>query len=169
MKKTIVILATASALVAGMASCKKEKMPKEAITETVNVSLKTNESYQFVLPKNLRDDPYEITTQAKHAFISEVGTNTNGDRVFKYTPITDYTGTDMVVISNDQEREEHQAHPAGTPPVGPPPNEHHKHDCKGGEEDHYIYTFNFITENATADPATKTTNGIKQSITVLNK
>jgi hypothetical protein len=34
MKKTVLMLATAAALVAGMASCKKEKMPKEAITQT---------------------------------------------------------------------------------------------------------------------------------------
>lgn len=138
MRKTILMLATAGALVAGMASCKKRPMPKEAIKQTIDVSLKENESYTFSLPKNLRDDPYEVVIQAKHYNISEVGSNTSGERVYLYTPTAGYTGSDQVVLSNDQEREEGKDHPAGPPKGGPK-----KGDCNGEEEDHYIITINF--------------------------
>jgi hypothetical protein len=143
MKKTIVLLATASALLTGMVSCKKKEMPapKPAITQTVNVSLNANEDYTFSLPKNLRDDEYEITTQASHYSISEVGKNSSGERIYKYTPATDFTGTDVVVVSNDEEREQHCSpkHHKGPKPPRPP---------KEQEEDHYIITFNFIIDTS---------------------
>lgn len=149
MKKTIVILATASALLTGMVSCKKKEMPapKPAITQTVNVSLNTNEDYTFSLPKNLRDDEYEITTQASHYSISEVGKNSSGERIYKYTPAADFTGTDVVIVSNDEEREHQcgQHPPKGIKPPRPP---------KGEEEDHYIITINFTIE-ARTDEAVK--------------
>lgn len=158
MKKTIVILATASALFTTMVSCKKKDMQaeKEAITQTVDVSLNTNESYLFTLPKNLRDDPYEITTQASHFSISELGVNASGERVYKYTPAQGYTGTDQIIVSNDQEREEHKMHPQGPPPMGPKPQGQPKGNCKDkqGEEDHYIITFNFNVKG-TENPAFK--------------
>lgn len=147
MKKTVLMLATAGALVAGMASCKKEKMPKEAITQTVTVSLAANEKYTFTLPKNLRDDAYEITDQAEHYSLSEVGVNTAGERVFNYTPAAGYVGNDQVVLSNDEEREAHKPHPKG-PKFGLPlPGRSHKGQCKGGEEDHYIITINFVVKD----------------------
>lgn len=148
MKKTIVLLATASALLTGMVSCKKKEMPspKPAITQTVNVSLKTNEDYTFSLPKNLRDDEYEITTQASHYSISEVGKNSSGKHIYKYTPSTDYAGTDVVIVSNDEERDHCcPQHQNGPKPPRPP---------KGPEEDHYTITINFTIE-ARTDEAVK--------------
>lgn len=161
----IVVLASASALMTGMASCKKEKMPKAAITQTETVNLKANESYTFVLPKNLRDDPYEITSQAQHYSISEVGVNASGERIFQYKPAEGYIGSDQVVISNDEEREMHEMHPAGPKPLGAPGKKHPKGDCKGGDEDHYIITINFVTENTAEVPV----NGLSQTISNKNK
>jgi len=149
------MLATAGALVAGMASCKKEPMPKEAITQTINVGLKSNENYTFTLPKNQEDDPYEITSQAKHFGISEVGVNTSGERVFNYTPSKDYIGSDQVIISNDREKTCQQMHPGGPQPLGPPPCGHQKGNCKGGEEDHYIITINFVMQSNSEIAITK--------------
>lgn len=146
MKKTIVILAAASALITGTVSCKKKDIQAErdAITQTVDVSLNTDEAYLFTLPKNLRDDPYEITTQASHYSISELGVNSAGERIFKYTPAQGYVGTDQIIVSNDQEREEHKTHPGGPLPGGPNAPAPPKGNCqnKQGVEDHYIITFN---------------------------
>lgn len=148
MKKAIVMLVTASAMFVGMTSCKKERMPKEAIKETINVSLKMDENYTFTLPKNLRDDPFEITSHAKHSSISEVGVNASGERVYNYKPVSGYVGNDQVIVSNDQEREEHKNHSVGPPPPsGPKKGGCHK--GKGEEEDHYIITINFVV-NGTA-------------------
>ena len=150
MRKTVLMLITASALVTGMVSCKKEEMTKAAITQTVNVSLKMDEAYTFVLPKNLRNDPYEITTQAAHYSLSQVGTNSAGDPILQYTPAAGYVGNDQVIVSNDQEREEHKDKPK---PKGPKPPKGHKPPkggCNGGEEeDHYIVTVNFIVNETT--------------------
>ena len=150
MKKTIVMLVTASAMFVGMTSCKKERIPKDAIKETVNVSLKAGENYIFTLPKNLRDDPYEITSQAKHASVSEVGVNATGERVYNYKPSSGFAGSDQVIVSNDQEREEHENHSAGPPPPTGPK----KGACgNGGEEDHYIITINFVVAGTINAPA----------------
>ena len=161
MKKTIVLLATASALFTSMVSCKKKEMPteKEAITQTEIVTINANESYIFALPKNLRDDPYEITTQGSHYSISEVGVNSSGERIYKYTPAQGFTGTDVVVVSNDQEREEHKKHPGGPHPLLPKAGGPPKGNCenKDGKEDHYIITFN-INVKGTENPELKVTN-----------
>lgn len=142
MKKTILMLAIAGVISIGNTSCKKEKMPKEAIKQTINVNLKMDENFTFLLPKNLRDDAYEITRQAVHYSFSEVGINASGNRIYQYMPATGYTGTDQVIVSNDEEREMHQ-----TPPKGPHPLRPLKKGCKGPEEEHYIITINFVIEN----------------------
>jgi hypothetical protein len=144
MKKMFLMLATAGTMMAGLASCTKEDTPAPAITQTENVSLRVGESYTFTLPKNLRDDPYEITTPAQHASVSELGVNSSGDRIYSYTPAAGYSGTDQVVVSNDQEREEHHPHPQGPPPGGP-----HSGSCSNsGPEDHYIITINFVMKGS---------------------
>lgn len=146
MKKTMLLLAVAGSMIAGMASCKKEKTPEApAITQTYDVSLKVGESYTFTLPKNLRNDPYEITTQAQHASISELDVSSSGDRIYKYTPEAGYSGTDQVIVSNDQEREQNCVHPQGPPP--PPPGTQ-PGNCNGGKEDHYIVTINFTMKGS---------------------
>lgn len=153
------MLACAGALIAGVASCKKKEMPNEpkaAITQTENVNMKVDESYSFTLPKNLRDDPYEITIQAQHALISEVGVNKAGERIFSYTPAKGYSGSDQVVVSNDQEREEHMAQQGEhyrPLPLGKEPRKG-KCDEQKGEEDHYIFTFNFLIDNPTISSVT---------------
>lgn len=136
MRKTMVILAIASALVAGMASCKKKEMPREAIKQNVDVTLTSGQDYTFTLPENLRDDEYKIITQAAHYSVSSLGTNSAGERIYQYKPSATYTGSDVVVLSNDWEREQMGQHPQGPPPGG----------CKEkeGEEDHYIITINFV-------------------------
>lgn len=156
MKKIILILAITGTLLAGMASCNKGHTPKEAIKQTINVSLKANEAYTFVLPKNLRDDPYEVTSDPVNFTISDIGEDSLGNKVYLYLPSHDYTGTDAVVLSNDQERESHQQHPQGPPPNagGSAGKGHQKEKCKGGDEEHYIITINFTIENSSTNGVT---------------
>ncbi|MBC7864319.1 MAG: hypothetical protein IAF38_15175 [Bacteroidia bacterium] len=146
MKKTILILTIAGALVVNMTSCRKEGMRKsrKPIAETINVQMKVNEAYTFVLPKNMRDDSYYFIEQASHSSISALGKNANGDRIYQYTPALNYYGKDRVVVSNAEVEYQAQGscwnpHPADAP----------KGNCdgKGGEEDHYIVTINFDVAN----------------------
>lgn len=153
MKKMTLLLATASFAVIGMQSCKKEENNhKPPISETINVQLKANEAYTFTLPKNKRNDEYEITTQPSHSAISEVGVDASGNRIYQYTPSLNYVGTDEVVVANPKEDEDHNN--GGKPEhhhLLPPPHHEHHGDCDGGEEDHYIVTINFLVANSSVN------------------
>jgi hypothetical protein len=150
MKKTILLLVSASALSVGMTSCKKgerePEQPKPAIQQSYDAKLVANQTYTFALPKNLRDDHYEILSEAQHFSLSQVTENANGDYIYTYKPAADYVGADQVILSNDWEREEmpehkeHHKHHLLPPPGG---RKHHGNCEKKGEEDHYIITINF--------------------------
>lgn len=86
-------------------SCNKSKLEKEAtvVKQTIDAAINANESYTFVLPDNTSDDPFEITTQATHFSISELGKNADGAVIYQYTPETDFVGTDVVVVANVEE------------------------------------------------------------------
>lgn len=145
MKRVMLLLTVAGFAAVSFSSCKKEEIEKAAITQTHTVQLKANESYTFVLPKNKRNDAYEFTTTASHASVSAIGKDASGNPIYQYTPEVGYVGTDQVVLSNDYEREEHANKPHPRPLLG---IGHPKGDCKGGEEDHYIVTINFVVQSA---------------------
>jgi 5'-3' exonuclease len=148
MKKMTLVLAAASLFLTGMQSCKKEENRKPPIKENINVDLAANQSYTFSLPKNKRDDAYEISSQPAHFAINEVGKDATGNRIYKYTPSLNYHGTDQVVIANVEE-DEHQG--GGNCNSNPPPSHGHGHgDCNGGDEDHYIITLHFNIQNTSA-------------------
>jgi hypothetical protein len=149
MKKAAILFATTGLLLSGITSCKKEEQHRPPIQEALNIALKANESYTFTLPKNKRNDPYEIAQQAGHYSISAVGEDASGNRIYQYTPATDYTGTDEVVVANPKEEGEHHPSPGEHPKPGLFHHEHHG-GCDGGEEDHYIVTIHFTIENTTA-------------------
>jgi hypothetical protein len=147
MKKMALVLAAASFAMVVMQSCKKkEEDHKAPIQQTVMAQLKANEAYTFTLPKNKRNDGYVILTAAAHSSVSEVGTDASGNRIYKYTPVLNYSGTDQVVVANPKEErphaEGHRHHLF--------PHPHHHGDCDGGEEDHYIVTINFTVDNSSA-------------------
>ncbi|MFL5765675.1 MAG: hypothetical protein ACJ77K_17145 [Bacteroidia bacterium] len=146
--KKAAILFVAAALLSGITSCKKEEQHKPPIQETLNIELKANEAYTFTLPRNKRNDSYEITSQAAHYSISTVGEDASGNRIYQYTPATDYTGTDAVVIANPKEEEDHHGNCAGKPHLLPPP-----HDKCDGPEDHYIVTINFTIDHTATTAA----------------
>jgi hypothetical protein len=143
MKKSSLLLAMASFLVVGMTSCEKGEEMEEAITQNLEVKLMMNEDYTFTLPENLRDDKYEIVSPATHASISLVGLDAQGNQIYQYTPEENYSGTDLVVLSNDQVREEQcnrPPHPRKGLHLRKKPG-----NCEEKEE-HYIITINFQIE-----------------------
>jgi hypothetical protein len=149
MKKTMLLFIVAGSIIAGIASCKKEEMPATVNMQTFDVSLKVGESYTFSLPESVRNIPYEISSEAKHASVSTVCVDSTGTPIYKYTPEPGYSGSDQVIISNDRERNQNC-----TAAQGPPPGETPRGACGGGKEEHYIITLNFtMEENAT--PASK--------------
>ena len=103
MKNSFFMFFLAGIALFALQSCQKAERVAALVEKTVNATLKVNESYTFTLPSNQSDDPYQITTQASHSSISELGKNTAGDMVYNYTPALDFAGTDMVVITTVEE------------------------------------------------------------------
>jgi hypothetical protein len=144
MKKTMLLLAVAGVMAAGMASCKKDEMPASAITQTIDVGLKVGESYTFALPGNTGN--YEILSPATHASLSAIGVNNSGEHIYEYTPEAGYSGSDQVIVSNDKDKKPDCAHPQGPPPAGAQHG-----DCTGEKDEHYTITINFTMQDTISE------------------
>jgi hypothetical protein len=157
MQKMLLLAVCAGLCAVSLQSCKKTEVERDPIAITENVTLKANEAYTFTLPENTSDDEFAIATQAAHFSVSELGKDaTTGKAIYQYTPARDYKGTDVVVISNPEERHadgHHPPHPHGNPittgggqcggggnhnAVQPAHHEGHEY------ETNYIITINFV-------------------------
>lgn len=99
-------------------SCKKEKHEEIVIEQSMEKTLKANESVTFTLPASLSDDDYQITTAASHAYVSKLSEDLSGNTLYCYTPEKDYVGNDFVVVSTLEEEHHgehgnHHGHPNG--------------------------------------------------------
>jgi hypothetical protein len=131
MKK--LILPCAIVFLFGLNACEKE--PKH-LTETINVTLNKNQTYHLTLASDDSDSPYEITTQASHYKTSRLQQETE----YTYTPSTDYTGTDRVVIESFVE-DSHGHHKGGR-----------CHDGDSEEKTERTYVINFNIPNSNPAP-----------------
>ncbi|MBX7241738.1 MAG: hypothetical protein K1X92_08310 [Bacteroidia bacterium] len=132
-------------------SCQREKIGKEInlVTKTESAAIKLGETYSYTLPTDIGDDPFAIVTQTVNHQRSELTTNTNGESVYVYVPQAGFTGTDVVVISNEHNPDiiecstgEHAG--GGRPPLfGPRGPRHHDMDMK---EDHTHYNITITIE-----------------------
>jgi hypothetical protein len=157
MKKRMLLLAIAGFMMAATPSCKKEETPSPAATtQTIDVSLKTGESYTFSFPGN-SNAPFEITTEAQHASISQLCCDSAGNKLYKYTPEAGFSGTDQVILSNDKEHPQNCQHPQGPPP--PPPSGATNGGCDHGNdnENHYIVIVNFTIKDTTSSGSSSAT------------
>ncbi len=125
-------------------SCQRDGLVKEVnlVTKTESVTLKLGESYSYVLPTDIGDDPFSIVTQSVNHLRSELTTNANGESVYVYVPQNGFVGTDVVVISN-----EHIMLECGMEPKG---GQHHfshgprpHHGDKMEDHTHYNITITF--------------------------
>lgn len=111
-KKQFLVLALASSSILVVQSCKKmdgDKDHQDKIEyRTVEATINANETYTYSMPENTSDDAFEITTQASHYKTSSLENNAT---TYRYTPVTDYIGSDKVVISTVEEQ--HNGHHSG--------------------------------------------------------
>jgi hypothetical protein len=81
-------------------SCSKQS-PAIAVapisTNVINATIAPNGSYQLPIENS---GTVSISRQASHFQVSQADVDKSGFVVYKYTPVTDYTGTDEVVLSN---------------------------------------------------------------------
>ncbi len=110
MKKLIFLLATP--IIFLTQSCQKTDFKKDREDNdkveyrTVEATINANETYTYAMPENKSDDPYQITTQASHY---KTSTLENNATTYRYIPVTNYSGTDRVIISSvkDQHNNPH--------------------------------------------------------------
>jgi len=152
MKKVLFTL-IAIASVSATQSCKKmcdhnrNQAPK---LQTVDAAINENTSYTYTLPPGTN---FQVTTPATHATSSQlVVDGATGSFVYQYTPVTNYVGTDVVVLStNPQPGSANCIHPTNGKP-NPNPN---GGPCNGQPE---IITINLTINNSISADAAKTSN-----------
>lgn len=145
-------------------SCEKFNFaqPKATVTQTENATLKVNESYTFTLPTDIDDDSFFIATAPTNASISRLTSTT-----YLYTPNAGFIGSDVIVLSNEHEKEMGGGcgHHGGPDSLHPPHDstkrphlpffKRHPRKGKGHgevtEHNHYLITINLnIAEGDTA-------------------
>lgn len=96
--KNFVSFAALSLAILGFASCSKQDNDDVNLNQTVNATIKQNETYQYDLP-NPSSGSFGVESSGANSANTSVVSNTAG-RTFIYTPPANYTGTDVVVVSN---------------------------------------------------------------------
>ncbi|MBA2612032.1 MAG: Ig-like domain-containing protein [Bacteroidetes bacterium] len=157
MKKTSLLFAIASIVLITLPSCKKTEQEELPVTETIHATVKLNETYSYILPMNEGHIPYTIAKQGEHDNISVIEKSADGSFVYKYTPTANFTGSDMVIISNEKEGHgncEHQDHDSDH---GERRHNRRGHHGNGEHHEHemqkHIITINFTIANKVANKA----------------
>ena len=104
MKKIIFILSIFFGLLPIILSCKKSPANKQN-TQTINVTLKPNQSYQFDLGGFGIEEGAGITKQATHFLISTATRDISGNTpniIYTYVSAKDYVGTDEVELKSER-------------------------------------------------------------------
>ena len=134
MKKNIKLSLIVLIFLFAVSSCRKEPV---TTTKTINVELKSNDSYSYIILKegdDDEDDVMKIVQQAMNYSVSKITPDASENILFEYVPAKDFSGTDEVRISNEHDRDEDH-HRGG----------HHGscHDGKRGHDNTSIYIFKF--------------------------
>jgi hypothetical protein len=153
MKKSILIAGIALFASFTFSSCEKQRLEKELQKQTIERTLKVNESVSFSLPLGDKDDAYQLTTPASHASISRLSVNSDGSTEYLYTPENNYVGQDVIVITTI-ENEKNGGHSSKS--------KHNKGNMKGGCSGkhegggHYEVTVNLTIEKEVSKIITST-------------
>ena len=107
MKKISLVLALA--VVSFTQSCRKcdreLKHPQPHVTnQTVNATIAENSSYTYTLPVLARPGISYITAAPAHAGSSTIAADANGNIAYQYTPAKNFTGTDVIIITTQDEK-----------------------------------------------------------------
>ena len=156
MKKSILIATISLVTLVSFYSCKKEKQEETILEQSLEKTIKVNESATFALPLNESDDAYKITTEAAHAYVSKLSDDLSGNAVYTYTPEKDFVGTDLIVVSTVEENHHgnkgNKGHHNGGSKGG-----HCHGDDKGEQQLKVTIRINIIKEEVTSPSATKAT------------
>ena len=168
MKKVHFLLLAAVVLLSAQ-SCRKCDMDgrRPVVTnQSVDASINENTSYTYTLstyplPVAANGPGVQVTTAPAHATLSTVTTDANGNLVYQYTPVANYVGSDVVVITSP-------APPPGALPAG-------QANCNGGGHGNcnnsgqgcnHPAPLVITTINLTINPASTSTIATRQSASI---
>src|SRR5688572_27556489 len=82
-------------ILVSIVSCKKssDDLPAPIPQQTIDVALKINESYRYIIGSSYGGPSVNIAVQAKHFLTSGISFSWDGAS-YEYTPAQNYTGTD---------------------------------------------------------------------------
>ncbi len=103
--KNIAVAALVCLSMFALQSCEKED--DEAVTTNISVQISVNSTYRYALPAINGQEKYTIETGAAHSIVSEIAKDAQGATVYQYTPTANYKGTDHIVISSEEEDDNH--------------------------------------------------------------
>lgn len=146
MKVKIVASAVILSLGLSFQSCKKPKKEiGETSTQTIDVVLDMNKSYQYSF--GTPDDDLSITQQSQSFLVSELD-EVNESVLFNYTPKTDFVGTDEVQVTLGKVEPDHHKEEHGSKnPIEELIHPKHK-KCDKPQMDKTIYIFRFTIKRS---------------------
>jgi hypothetical protein len=102
MKSTILILTILLSILTLTHSCKKDKSVNSNI-ETINATIKANETYQYDLGLFGDEEGATISVQASHFQVSKLERVDYVKIIYTYTPTQNYVGTDEVELKAERD------------------------------------------------------------------
>ena len=122
--------------------------PKPHVTtDAVNASISENTTYSYTLPAMPKGSMSYVTTAPAHAGASTIVADANGNLIYSYTPMQNYTGNDVVVVTTSSEA------PGGGP--GMCNNNGGGHNCNHQGDDNTIITTINISVTSSSSVAAK--------------
>jgi hypothetical protein len=110
MKKSIFYLATGLTLLLSQACKKSQVSTTETVqSETIEATINSNESYRYAMPTGENADSYNVATSSSNG-ATVVIESTASETAFVYTPASNFSGTESVVISNTEPMGESEHH-----------------------------------------------------------
>ncbi len=170
MKKVHFLLLVAIALLSAQ-SCRKCDMDarRPVITnQSIDASINENTTYTYTLPVVTNGPGFQITTAPAHASLSTITIDPNGNLVYQYTPVANYIGSDIVVITSP-------ATPPGALPGGPGNrnggglSNYNNYNNYGGQGCNHPAPLLITTINLTINPTSTSTISTRQSASICER
>ena len=113
MKKSILYVATGLTLLLSQACKKSQVSTTETVqSETIEATINSNESYRYAMPVSENPESYNVVSSGSSGATIVIESNVN-ETTFVYTPASNFTGTESVVISNSEPVVESEHHSGG--------------------------------------------------------
>ena len=81
-------------------SCKKEDNDDIILSETIEVTIGQKESFSYTLPNSNNNKLFTVRDQSNNFAVTSINTD-NTASTFVYTRSENFTGTDLVVLSHE--------------------------------------------------------------------